>query len=95
MIENSIVLSMIKKSPIKELPLIVTLSSENKSNIRVYELVLSITPKVIHATIEMQTTARVKLNQELPLSNATDIDCTFKISLQDITNGSCFEISSS
>lgn len=72
---------MIKKNPIKELSMTVVLTSENKTNIRVYELVLSVTPKVIHATIEMQTTARVRISQELPLSNATDVDCTFKISL--------------
>jgi hypothetical protein len=44
---------MVKKNPIKELPLTIILSSENKTNIRVYELTLSVTPKVIHATIEM------------------------------------------
>ena len=44
---------MIKKNPIKELPLTIILISENKTNIRVYELLLSITPKIILATIEM------------------------------------------
>ena len=53
---------MIKKNPIKEIPLTIVLTSENKTNIRVYELNLSITPKVIHATIEMQTTARIKIS---------------------------------
>ena len=62
MLENTISLSMVKKNPIKELPLTVILSSENKTNIWVYELILSITPKVIQATIEMQTTARIKIN---------------------------------
>ena len=62
-------------------------------NIRLYTLSLTILPKVINATIEMYTTARIPIIQEIPVSNPTDVDCLIKPVFVNINNGQFFECS--
>lgn len=66
------------KVPVKEMMIKMTLKNAYMSDIRVYDLVLTVNPKVIKFNIEMETKAKVPKSQDLPLVNPNNFDVTIQ-----------------
>ena len=87
---NTLSLTPITKTPVKDLEFKIILKDEKKIDIKMFNLNLTILPKVVQATIEMHTTARVAIKQEIPISNPTNVDCLVKPTFIGICNTNCF-----
>ena len=66
------------KLPIKEMLIKMTLKNTFGNDIRVIDLVLTVDPKVIKFSIEMDTKARVPKHQDLPLVNLNNFEVTIQ-----------------
>lgn len=85
----------IKKAPVKDLNLKIYLKGKQKYDFRIYNINLSILPKRVRAIIEMKTTARVSVSQNIPITNSSEIDCLIKTKFTGILNGHMFECNTS
>jgi hypothetical protein len=83
----------IKKAPVKDLNFTMTLKGRQRYDQRVYNIQLSVLPKKIRAVIEMRTTARVPITQNIPVTNTTDSDCAIRPKFVSLSNGHYFECS--
>ena len=92
---NPLVLTPTNKNPVKDLQFKILLKDSNKIDIRLYDMNLTILPKTMKASIEMKTSARVPVIQEIPVSNPSSFDCTIKPSFKAISNGNLFEMTTS
>ena len=92
---NPLVLTPTNKNPVKDLQFKILLKDSNKIDIRLYEMNLTILPKTMKASIEMKTSARVPVIQEIPVSNPSSFDCTIKPSFKANLNGYLFDVSTS
>lgn len=77
---DGVVVSFLPQSkvPVKEMLIKMTLKNAYASDIRVYDLVLTVNPKVIKFNIEMETKAKVPKTQDLPLVNPNNFDVTIQ-----------------
>jgi hypothetical protein len=66
------------KVPIKEMYIKMTLKNHYLNDIRVMDLMLTVNPKVIKFSIEIDTKARVSKFQDLPLVNLNNFDVTIQ-----------------
>ena len=66
------------KVPIKEMLIKMTLKNTFGNDIRVFDLVLTVNPKIIKFSIEMDTKARVPKYQDLPLVNLNNFEVTIQ-----------------
>ena len=66
------------KIPIKDLVVKLTLKNSANNDIRVYDLNMTINPKVIKFSLEMVTNARVPIIQDLPVPNSNIFDVIIK-----------------
>jgi hypothetical protein len=66
------------KVPIKEMLIKMTLRNGFGNDIRVYDLILTVNPKVIKFSIEIETKAKVPKFQDLPLVNLNNFDVTIQ-----------------
>lgn len=85
-------LSPVTKVPFKDLFLRVSMRGTNKMDFRIYDLFVTILPKPVKATLEIKTTARFSVAQDIPITNPYDVDCSIKPTLVPITNSHLFEI---
>ena len=70
------------KIPIKELLVKMTLKNSLLNDIRVYDLELTVNPKVIKFQLDMTTTARLPVIQDLPILNSNNVDVIVKPSFE-------------
>lgn len=89
---GKLVLLPIKKIPLKDLHLSISLKGKQKFDYRFYDLNLTVLPKTIKATIEIKTTARIPVTQNIPVTNNTDFECTIKPSFNSQFNGHLFDM---
>jgi hypothetical protein len=87
---NKLALIINFKVPVKEYQLTLTMKNRTLTDIRIYDIVITIFPKVIKASLEMATPARIPIEQNIPIINTMDKDCPIKITWVDIKNGSAF-----
>lgn len=66
------------KVPIKEMFIKMTIKNAYLNDIRVMDLMLTVNPKVIKFSIEIDTKARVPKYQDLPLVNLNNFDVTIQ-----------------
>jgi hypothetical protein len=88
---SKLVLLPVKKVPLKDLHLKVCLKGRLKFDYRFYDLHLTVFPKTIKATIEIRTTARVPVTQNIPVSNNNDFECIVKPTFASLVNGHLFD----
>lgn len=72
------------KVPIKDLVLKLTTKNETGVDIRVYDIVLTINPKVLRSTLEIVTNAQEPVVQEIPVPNSNNFDVSIKQSFEII-----------
>ena len=70
------------KVPIKDLVLKLTAKNETGVDIRVYDVVLTINPKVLRSSLEIVTNARETVVQEIPVPNSNNFDVLIKQSFE-------------
>jgi hypothetical protein len=88
---NVVKLSLNFRNPVKEYSATVIMKNDDKTDLRMYELLITILPKVFKATIQMKTPARMPLEQNIPLSNPTDKEAKIKINFQNLKGDHSFQ----
>lgn len=88
---NKIALMLNFKFPVKDYPLTLLLKNQSKTDVRIYEVLITVYPKVVKAQLEMTTPARIMIEQNIPVINSLDKDCAIKVTFEDIKNGACFQ----
>lgn len=68
----------------------VVMKNDDKTDLRVYELLITILPKIFKASIQMKTPARMTLEQNIPVSNPTDKEVKVKVAFQSKTGDHSF-----
>jgi hypothetical protein len=81
----------LKKIPVRDLVFKVTFKGRGRHDLRIYQLTVNVLPKKISATIEIKTTARVPVTQNVPLFNNDDSDCQYRIKFHSVLNGHLFD----
>ena len=87
---NVVRLQLNFRNPVKEYSATVIMKNDDKTDLRMYELVITILPKVFKATIQMKTPARLPLEQNIPVSNPTDKETKIKIVFQNVKGEHAF-----
>lgn len=90
--QYKLTLMPVKKVPVKDLHVRLHLKGLQKFDQRVYDLYLTIIPKTVKAVIEMKSTARMPIIQNIPIANNVDIECSIKPVFTPILNGHLFEV---
>ncbi|EGR28301.1 hypothetical protein IMG5_179020 [Ichthyophthirius multifiliis] len=67
------------KQPIKEYTALITLKNPEKSDIRLYKLVIQSQPKPIQAILEIKCPAKETISQDIPIQNYTERDWNIKV----------------
>ncbi len=75
---NKMPLTFSFKNPVKEMPIIMTLRSADKTDVRRCKLLVTALPKQTKAQMEMKCPSREVLVQDIPFSNPSDKDWTLK-----------------
>lgn len=76
---NVLKLALNFRNPVKEYTATVIMKNEAKTDLRLYDLNITILPKVFKATIQMKTPARMPLEQTIPVSNPMEKESKIKI----------------
>jgi len=80
------------KFPVKDYNTLFMLRNEDLTDVRIYELRITLLPKPIKAQIEFDTTAGCQIYQEIPVINPLQSDVQFTIDKKDELNGKDFEV---
>ncbi|CAD8092149.1 unnamed protein product [Paramecium primaurelia] len=87
---NKMPLQFLFKNPVKDMPIIMTLRSNDKTDVRRYKFLVTALPKPTKAQMEMKCPSRESIVQDIPFSNPSDKDWTFKFLLNQ--EGNCFSL---
>ena len=83
-------LTPISKVPFKDLFLQVKMRGANRLDFRIYDVFLTVLPRPVKATLEIKTTARMPVSQDIPVTNPYDVDCVIKPTLIPMLNSDLF-----
>jgi hypothetical protein len=89
---NKIPLMLNFKFPVKDYPVTLKLMNQSKTDVRIYDVLITVYPKVVKAQLELVTPARIPIEQMIPVINSLDKDCAIKVTFEDIKEGSNFVI---
>ena len=89
---NIIALNIGIRYPVKDYIASLILKNNDLTDIRVYEFVITISPKVFKAIIEFTTPVKIPLEQGIPVTNPTEQEVIFGIKKEDGTNGDYFQV---
>ena len=67
------------------------LKNAELTDVRVYELNITVLPRIFKATLEFTTPAMIELKQEIPVTNGTPGELIFDVERQDELNGNYFK----
>lgn len=67
------------KFPVKNYISTIVMKNQEMSDLRIYELNITIHPQVFKAVIEMRSAARIPVEQNIPMSNSNDKETKIKI----------------
>lgn len=89
---NVLALSLLFKVIMKDYSFLLVMKSLDRSDVRVFKVILTVHPKTMKAQLELKVPAGDEIKQEIPLINNTDRDCNIKIvwSLTPELNGNLF-----
>lgn len=89
---NVMALSLLFKLIVKDYSFLLVLKSLDRSDVRVFKVILTVHPKAMRAQLELKVPAGDEIKQEIPLINNTDRDCNIKIvwNLAPELNGNFF-----
>lgn len=76
---NIVKLSLNFKTPIRDYTSTVTLRNNDNTDLRSYDLAITILPKVFKATMEMKTNSRIPIEQNIPVINSLEKEAKIKI----------------
>ena len=92
---NNMKVSLNFRNAVKDYSVLVMLKNSDLTDVRVYELNITVLPRVFKAILEFQTPASMELRQEIPVTNATYQDLNFEIERKDDLNGHYFRFPAS
>lgn len=78
------------KIPMKNMGLKMALKSDNKVDIRNYDIEFTVNPVVIKFFLEMKTNAKKEINQTLPIPNSNNFEVTIKPSFDVLEGNSSY-----
>ena len=76
--------------PVKDHSAPFLLKNSDLTDVRIYELIVTIIPRTFQAIIEFSTNAKIPIKQDIPISNGTPSDLNFEIDKEDGNNGELF-----
>ena len=82
------------RSPVNNFSCMFMMRNRDYSDVRVFELVVTVLPRIFKAEMKFQTAARIPISQMIPVANATDSDITFEVIRRDGAYGQFFKFSS-
>lgn len=78
------------RNPVKDYSLMFMMRNNDLSDVRVYEMSITVLPRVFKAVLEFQSPATIEIKQEIPVTNGTLVDVIFEIEKVDENNGHHF-----
>ena len=88
---NQLKVQMNFRNPVKDYSVMFMMRNNDLSDVRVYEMSITVLPRVFKAVLEFQSPATIEIKQEIPVTNGTMTDATFEIEKVDESNGHHFK----
>ena len=89
---NEIKIGLHFRQPVKDYFSQFFLKNADLTDVRLYELKITVLPKPLTAVLEFETSAGLPITQEIPVSNPTGSEVTFVIEKEDFDGGEAYEI---
>ena len=77
--KNKMKMLLAFKFPVKNYVATLVMKNPDMSDLRIYEINVTIHPQVFKATIELKTPARIPVEQNIPVSNGSNNEAKIKV----------------
>lgn len=89
---NQLQVNLLYKFPVQNQPATILMRNSTRTDVRVYQLDITVSPKKVRALLEMTTPARIPITQNIPLINTLDSDVSVKVVIERIKHGEGFKV---
>ena len=89
---NKLPINLLYKYPVQNQPATVMLFNPSRTDVRMYNLEVTVMPKKVKAQLEMKTPARIPLTQNIPVINTLDSEVSVKMTMERVKNGEAFKL---
>lgn len=89
---NQLQINLLYKFPVQNQPATIMLRNSTRTDVRIYELEITVSPKKVRALLEMTTPARIPITQNIPLINSLDTDVNVRVTIERTKNGEAFKL---
>jgi hypothetical protein len=80
---NTLQVGLNMRQPVKDYSVMLIMKNSDLTDVRVYELTITILPKIFKAALDFLTPVKIPLEQGIPVSNPTDNEVVFNIAKDD------------
>lgn len=89
-LSNSMSVGLNMRTPVKDYNIMLMMKNADMTDVRVYEYIITILPKVFKANLEFTTPVKMPVLQNIPVTNPAEQDAVFTITKEDLNNGEYF-----
>lgn len=90
--KNVLPINLLYKFPVKNQAAKILMRNSTRTDVRIYELDITVAPKKVKALLEMTTPARIPITQNIPLINTLDTDVSVRVVMNRVKNGEAFRL---
>ena len=89
---NKLPVNLVYKYPVQNQQCNVILRNSTRTDVRLYIIEVTVTPKKVKALLEMTSPARIPLHQNIPIINTLDQEVSIRVNIERIKNGEYFKL---
>jgi len=89
---NKLPVTLAYKFPVQNQAATIMMRNGTRTDVRIFNLEITVMPKKVKALLEMVTPARIPLVQNIPIINTLDTDVQVKMSVERIKNAEAFKL---
>jgi hypothetical protein len=89
---NILPINLLYKFPVKNQTAKILMRNSTRTDVRIYELDITVAPKKVKALLEMATPARIPITQNIPLINTLETDVNVKVVVAKVKNAEAFRL---
>lgn len=89
---NKIPINLAYKFPVQNQVATIMMRNSTRTDVRIYQLEITVMPKKVKALLEMTTPARIPLTQVIPIINTLDSEVFIKVTMERVKNGEAFRL---
>jgi hypothetical protein len=89
---NVLPINLLYKFPVKNQTAKILMRNSTRTDVRIYELDITVAPKKVKALLEMTSPARIPITQIIPLINTLESDVNVKVMITKIKNSEAFKL---